>query len=289
MNVYAGLVFSSLTFAGTYHLVKIAVVDIPPMSLVFMRFLCGWFALLPFVLRKPIHMRVPEKKDLPGVILLGFGVYIYHYLYFLSLVYTTPVNSAMIAAMLPIFSSVIAVLCGKEALPRGRVGALLLALCGVLLVISGGDIATLAAMRFNKGDVIMLAGVLCFALYNVGNKGVIARYSAVSSIFFCTTVTIVFSFPFFLYQFKSIVWSAPAVWAASIYMGLFPSGIGFYLQQQGVLLVGVSKAMAFINLVPIFSVGLSVLLWGAQSVTLLQIMSMGLIIAGVLLNSRVRS
>lgn len=286
---YLGLAFTSFTYAATPYFVRVAIQHSPSMSIVFLRFSIGTLCLMPLFMKQEVASRLPRAKDIALIAALGgLGIFIYHYLFFASLVYTEPVNVAVLAAMVPMFSSTIAALCGKENLPIRRICALALTFFGVLIVLSRGDISIFRTMDFNKGDLMMLVGVFFFSVYGVGCKGLLANYSAISVSFFGTVVTVLFALPFFLYEFAKTNWSEPSVWIAVVYMGFFPSGIGLFFQQIGIQRVGVGRAIGFINLVPVFSVIISLFVLGTDSVSLVQIASMSLILFGVFWNSKIR-
>ncbi len=286
---YLGLAFTSLTYAATPYFVRVAILHSPSMSMVFMRFSLGMLCLAPLFMRQEANLRMPGKKDLLSIVLLaGPGIFAYHYLFFASLAFTAPVNVAVLAAMLPMFSSIIAALCGKEKLSFARVCALASSFLGVLLVLSRGDMSAFRSMDFNKGDLMMLAGVFCFSIYSVGSKGFLANCSAISASFFGTAATALLALPFFLLELRQTNWSEPSVWVAAVYMGLFPSCFGLYFQQLGIQRVGVGRAIGFINLVPVFSVVISLFVLGFDSVSLVQFASMALILFGVLWNSKIR-
>lgn len=289
LSIYMGLTLMALVFAGTPYFVRIAINNAPTMSIVFMRFLFAALLQFPFVVRQERRLWLPAKEDLPWVLTLGIlGMLLFHYLFFAATLYTSPVNIAVITSMMPISASVIAALQGKENMTGARICAMLITFVGVLFVLSGGDMAVIRSMKFNRGDLMMLVGTVFFAWYNVGSKSVLAKYSPISSSFFFTVVTVIFSFPFFLREAGGINWSAPSVWIAMIYMGFFPSGIGLYIQQLGIQRIGISRAVGFNNLVPVFSVVISLIVIGSRSVSFAQLVGMVLIIAGVFWNSRIR-
>ena len=51
-GIYAALVLTALTYAGTPYFVKVAIENAPPMTVVFMRFSFAVSFLLPFVVKE---------------------------------------------------------------------------------------------------------------------------------------------------------------------------------------------------------------------------------------------
>lgn len=143
---------------------------------------------------------------------------------------------------------------------------MLLSVVGILIVMSEGSIKTLQEIRFNRGDLMMLVGTLFFAWYNVGCRSILTKYPPLFTAFFFTVVTAAFSFPFFLQEVASVRWEAPSIWIAGVYTGLFPSALGLYIQQLGIQRIGVSRAVGFNNLIPVFSVVISLFVFGIDGV-----------------------
>ena len=278
----------ALIFAAAPFFISDAMGSISPMSLVFLRFIIALLFQTPFFIRRGIRQMLPEREDFAWVLSLGvFGMFAFHYLYIAAIGRTSPLNIAVITAAVPIIASLIAAFKGLERLSRGRVCAMLLSFVGVLIVLSRGDVGVIAGMDFNIGDVMMLVGVFCMAWCNVSSKRLLLKYSPMRVTSFFMLMPALFSFPTFIYESGSIAWGVPAVWTAALFSGFFASFLAVYFQQHAIKQIGVSRTVAFNNLIPVFSAVISFALLGAQSVTPVQIMSMCMIIGGVLWNSRI--
>jgi len=72
---------------------------------------------------------------------------------------------------------------------------------------------------------------------------------------------------------------------AVAYMSIFASVIGYLVQQMSIKEIGPSKTSIFINLVPIFSIILSVAILG-ESVSVIKLFTALLIITGVYICQR---
>jgi drug/metabolite transporter (DMT)-like permease len=68
-------------------------------------------------------------------------------------------------------------------------------------------------------------------------------------------------------------------------MSIFPSVIGYLVQQMAIKEIGPSKSSIFINLVPLFSIILSVLMLG-ETASPIKLLTALLIIAGVFICQR---
>jgi drug/metabolite transporter (DMT)-like permease len=81
-------------------------------------------------------------------------------------------------------------------------------------------------------------------------------------------------------EVQSYSWEA---WAAITFMAFFSSVLGYMFQQSAIQKLGINRTMLFFNLVPLFAY----LVLG-DPVTQVNIVSAGIIIAAVVLNSRTK-
>ena len=177
IGVLAALASSSLggTVAATTRFV---VADVDPLTLGALRFGGAFLVLLPIVLalRQPSSQPWPRGRDWLWVVLLG-GVYfcVYQVLYNIAFVYTTAARGSMIGATLAFITMVVAALFGVERLSGRKTAGVLVATGGVAIALAAG----LAAVPHGawRGDLVMLAGIFCWACYNVWSRPFIARSS----------------------------------------------------------------------------------------------------------------
>jgi len=232
-----------------------------------------------------------KGKDWGPIILLGLiGMFGYHVLFFSALQYTSAVNSSMIGATNPLITSILAAFFLNESFGVKRLGAVLIALAGVVLTITNGNFTVLADFSFNKGDILMLLAVLCWAVYSVISRKVMHRYSPLILTSYSFLVCLILLFPFVLLErplvyLPEVTWKG---WSAVLYMSIFASVIGYLVQQMSIKAIGASKTAAFINLVPVFSIILSALILH-EKITMFKLFSAAIIISGVYLNSKMKS
>ena len=74
---------------------------------------------------------------------------------------------------------------------------------------------------------------------------------------------------------------APEGWLAILYMGVFPTFIGYLVQQQAIKHLGVSRSALFVNLVPVLVMVLAVAVLG-EAFRPLNLLSAAMIILSVL-------
>ena len=286
---YLLVISTPLFFAGAFHAAKIAITLASPMSVLFWRFSLALVVLLPFMLRQPREKRILHKKDLPLFLATGIlGILLYHLLVFIALQHTSAVNTAVIGSFAPLLTSVAAAIWAKETLGLKRLGTLLLALFGVLLTLSKGDLNTFVEMQFNRGDVIMLISVVFLTAYNVVSKAVLKHYTALTALFYATLVAILVATPFYLLErpWTTFNWTSWPLWGSLFYMAAGATAMGYLFFQIGIKRLGVSRTVPFLNLTPIFSIIISIFLNGSASISSVQVLSSLIIVLGVYLNSR---
>lgn len=288
--VYFLMTMTALFWSGAFIAGKIGVEQIPPFSLAFFRFLIA--AVVVFVIMLAFRLKYFEvsRKDLGTIIVLGLiGMFGYHVLFFISLKYTSAINDSMICATSPLITSILASGFMGEYFGMQRFKAIMLAFFGVLLAISNGDLEVIRNITFNVGDLIMLGAVLCQASFSVFSKKLTGRYSPLIIIFYTLLVSIIALIPFVIRENPQIYlpntdWRG---WLSVLYMAVFASGIGALFQIISINYVGASRTMVFLNLVPIFSIIMSVFILH-EEITLLKIVSAIIIITGVYLHSVIK-
>lgn len=289
-QVYIMMIITALFWSGAFISGKLAVQEFPAFALIFFRF-C--FAL-PFIfiilrLREPGSLYPNKEQWVPLTILGVAGTFLYHALFFSSLKYTTAINSSLIGSTNPMFTTLLATLFLGEKINRGRVGGVLLSLAGVILTVTNGEWSIIREFRFNPGDLFMFAAVWSWAGYSVLSRKYMQKYAisplimTAYTFLICTFVSI----PFVLWErpMSYLPYTTLGGWLAIIYMAIFASVLGYLFQLMAISQVGASKTNIFINLVPVFTIVLSLLILG-ESFSLFKFVSAGVIITGVYLTTR---
>lgn len=150
------------------------VADLDPLTLAALRFGGAFLVLLPIALaaRQPW----PRGRDWIAVLLLG-GLYfcVYQVLYNAAFVYATAAHGSMIGSLLALITMAVAALFGVERLTIRKITGVLIATCGVAAALAAGLAG--APEGAWRGDLLMLAGVFCWACYNVWSRPFIVRSS----------------------------------------------------------------------------------------------------------------
>jgi len=202
--------------------------------------------------------------DAPYFILLGIlGMFGYHVLFFIALKHTTVINCSLIGASLnPITTTLLAVLFLKDSISFKKTCWIFVSFIGAVLTITEGNFRTVFQTGINIGDLYMIIAVLCWVIYTIISKKVSLKFSPIViitySFMFCSLLLI----PFVLIEkpWTFLGNTTSTGWLSILYMAIFPSVIGFLIQQISVKRIGPRRTSMFVFLIPIFSIILSVLI-----------------------------
>jgi drug/metabolite transporter (DMT)-like permease len=199
-----------------------------PVTLAAFRFGLGFLFLLPIALARP--RRWPKGRDWGGVVGLGllfFGVFFV--LFNVSLGYTTAARGTLALSTLPLLTMVVAAALGVEPLTGRKTAGVLIAMAGVAFALGTG--LRQAPPGAWRGDLVMVAGALCMALYSVWSRPFIQRSGPLP---FTTAGMGAGAVALTLLAWRTGGFAAaggfgPPQWATIAYLGLFGAALVFYL------------------------------------------------------------
>lgn len=276
------MVLSTFFWAGAFIAGKLSVPFIPVFTLTFLRFFIATIILYFVVKFKDKSNYKLIKKDIPIFLFTGIvGMFGYHVFFFTALKYTA-INSSLIEATNPIITTILCIIFLRDKITFKRAVGIILSFSGVFLTITNASLTTIYNLSFNKGDLLMLIAVFMWASYSVFSKKVMHRFSPLILTFYSFLFCTIFIIPFVIYErpwmfIKQVPYYS---FLAVLYMSIFASVIGYLVQQISIKQIGPSKTSIFINLVPIFSIILSVTIL-KESISAVKIFTTLLIITGV--------
>jgi drug/metabolite transporter (DMT)-like permease len=199
-----------------------------PVTLGAWRYGVGFVCLLPITIA--VRGRWPSCGDWPGVALLGLLFFaIFPVVYNLAIAYTTAARASLALSTLPLLTMVVAAGLRIEPLTWRKSLGVLIAVAGVAAALAAG-LAQAPAGAW-RGDLLMVAGAFCMALYNVWSRPFIARSSPLTFLTagmgvgaLCLTVLAAAGGGLA----ASSAFGAPQ-WAAVVFMGVFGAAVNFYL------------------------------------------------------------
>lgn len=199
-----------------------------PITLAAFRFGLGFLFLLPIALAR--RRRWPPGRDMPAVLALGLLFFaVFFVLFNIALRYTTAARGTLALSTLPLLTMVVAAALGVERLTGRKTAGVLLAMSGVAVALIAG--AARAPAGAWRGDLVMVAGALCMALYSVRARPYIGRSGPLT---FTTAgmgvgATALALVAWWTGGFAAATRFGRAEWAAIGYLGLFGAALVFYL------------------------------------------------------------
>jgi len=210
--------------AITRYLVKGA----DPISLAILRWGIGFVCLLPAALL--LKARWPARRDLPAVAFLGvcfFGLFFI--LYNIAMSFTTAARASLAVATLPLSTMVVAALLGIEKLTFRKTLGVLIAVLGVAAALAAGLSA--APEGAWRGELIMLAAVVCMAFYNVLSRPFMQRSSALGflTVGMGAGAAVLVATGLFTGSVKALQNLTTPQWIAGVYLGIGGGAAAFIL------------------------------------------------------------
>ena len=268
VRAYIMLVCATLFWAGNFMVGKFASLEnIPPMSLVFFRWSLVWLILLPFTYKEIIKNKVIIINNLPLLFFLAFtSVGLFNTFTYLSLVHTQVINASLFNTAIPAAIIFLCFLLKIEKTNKFQILGLILSVFGILSIITKLDLNVLLSLNFNKGDLIMIGGVITWGLYSAFLKNKKFTLPLLTLVQVLCTFGLIFIFPQFLYEFSQglRVSFNTNLYYTLIYLALFPSIGSYYCWAGAVAIIGANRAGIFLSLIPFFSTIMAIIFFNEQ-------------------------
>ena len=151
-KAYIMLVCATLFWAGNFMIGKFAFIsNIPPMSLVFLRWSLVWFILLPFTYKEVIKYKDVILSNLPLLFFLAFtSVGLFNSFTYLSLVYTQVINASLFNTAIPAIIILLCFIFKIEKTNRYQILGLIISVLGILSIITKLNLEIILSLNFNK-------------------------------------------------------------------------------------------------------------------------------------------
>jgi drug/metabolite transporter (DMT)-like permease len=286
--VYIKLFFSALFWGASAIAGKWLFAVLRPAQVTFLRFslaalILGGVVMLARRQAGPASLSEHIRLAVLGVV----GVSLCYYFYFEGLYYSSAFNAGLIEATIPLVTLALSVLMKEEHLDGAQTTGFALAYVGVLIIVTRLDPAVIRAFDYNRGDVLLLLGTLCFGLYNVLLRKF--RFSFTSQNTKLFYIFLYGSLPLLGWmwldaQSAPLNWTLDGQgWLALAVLALGASVLAYVFFNQGIQAIGASRASSFINLVPVITACLAFALLGERP-DFSQLLGSAVILLGVSLS-----
>ena len=288
-KAYIMLVCASLFWAGNFIVGKYAfLTDIPPLSLVFYRWTLVWFILLPFTYKEIIKYKDIIFHNLPLLFLLGFtSVGLFNSFTYLALIHTQVINASLFNAAIPAIIILLCFLFKVEKTNKFQILGLIISVLGIIAIITKLNLDILLSLNFNKGDLIMVGGVLTWGIYSTLLKRKKFTLPLLTLVHVICTLGLISVLPQFLYEYTNgqvIKFDINLVYTL-IFLALFPSIGSYYCWAGAVSIVGANRAGISLSLIPLFSTIFAIAIYD-EKFQLFHLIGAILIILGLFLSNK---
>ncbi|SEQ12429.1 Permease of the drug/metabolite transporter (DMT) superfamily [Devosia sp. YR412] len=267
---YLLLILAPLFWGGNVVAAKLVVGEIDPFLLLSARCVGATLFILPFSWRFLAADWPVIRRTWP--LLMGFGALgyaLYNVLLYVGLTTTTAVNSSIETGALPMM-----ILAANFIVFRVRARALqilgvLIAITGVMLTATHGDLSRILTLDINIGDGFVLLACLTYTAYTLALKfrPPVHMMSFMAVAFTGAAITGLVMLQVFgpgIGSYAEIPAMSPTVWLVLAYVMVFPSMFSQIAYARGVDLVGPNRAAPSHNLIPVFGTLGSVLILGER-------------------------
>lgn len=281
-NAYLILSLTALFWAGNFVVGRGVHGHVPPIALAWCRWMLASLILLPFAAQHVRRDWPVVRANLPILIFLGItSVACFNTFLYIGLNQTTAINGLVLQSSGPVLIVLCTFLIFGDRLGGLQAAGIAVSLAGVLTVVLRGNLAKLATLTLNRGDIWIVAALTLWAVYTayLRKRPEIHWLTFAAVTFFIGAVSIT---PFFAAEHLSGWQLQPTrqTVLAVAYVSIFPGVLAYIFFNRGVELIGANRAGVCLHLVPFFGAILAITLLG-EDLHLFHMIGLALILLGV--------
>jgi drug/metabolite transporter (DMT)-like permease len=283
---YMSVLFAAILFGSVFSLAKVPLATIDPLALTAVVYTISGLALIPFAKGS---FTFQTRHDYFYVIVVTiFGGVLAPVLLMYGLQQTAASTAAILTNGEIVFTIVLSSIFFGEK-PHGRIGlfALILVVIGLVIATTEDLKALETIIQFNAGNIMILASMFMWAVDNNVSRRLtsgaspaqIAMVKSLAGGLVLVAIALALGKGSVIAVIKFDMWI--------LIGGMSVAGFGgaLLLFLEGIKRIGTVRTMSMFSLTPIFGIVIAALALG-ESITLLQGIATGLIIAGIILVGR---
>ena len=285
---YAALITAAMVWGGSIVAQKVALGAFSAVEVSVFRGIGALGILIPLWWWKDQASTKWVPKDIGVLSALGVGVLGNHLLILYGLQYIDAGAAGVIIGASPAITALLSSLFLKDV-PFSRVWVgCAVSFVGVAIV-SGGNASEAPGDNPLLGGILVVLALVSWALYTVGSRQVMERMSPLTVNWATLLISILIQIPLLWTDHKVLDVGLASVsasgWMALVYVIVFATALGQQAWLYGVSGIGPSRAGVFINLIPVSSLLLSLIILG-ESFDVVKILGIILVLSGVWLVTR---
>jgi drug/metabolite transporter (DMT)-like permease len=282
-RAYIGAIFAVIVWGASFIATKIAVRQTDPFTVISIRFGIGIPVLFAAVARRG-EFSWPAWRDLLLFVAIGtLGITIHQWLQVTGLVTAQASTTAWIITATPLTIALVGWAALGERLGWHQWAGIALGTAGVLLVVSRGDWASLAAGSIGSiGDLLVALSTITWALFSVSSRKALQRHAAAPMMLYVMAGGWVMSaVPWALSGGLSHVGRlAPSGWTALVFLGVFCSGLAYIYWYDALRVLPTAKVGSLLYLEPLVTMAVAAVVLG-ERITLASIVGGIVILLGI--------
>jgi drug/metabolite transporter (DMT)-like permease len=279
---YLSLLSATLLWSSSFIALKLAFRAYDPMFVIFGRMIVATLFILLFL--KPLrHLRY-RKGDWKYLSFMGLcepGLYFIFEA--IAIENTSASQAGMITGTLPLIVGVVAWLILKEKMNARIISGFMLAIGGIVLLTLGSELTENAPNPL-FGNFMEFLAMVAATGYIITVKKLSDRYSSLFLTTFQAFIGTLFYFPILFLPSTDLPTAMSPVSAfAIIYLGIFVTFGAYGSYNYAVSKIPVSQATSFINLIPVFTLIMGVLILD-ERLTSIQYVAVAIVFMGIFLS-----
>lgn len=249
--------FAVVVWGGSFIATKIALAEVAPVTVIWLRFAMG-VAILGAVVAQRRQLFRPGGQDFGYFAMLGFlGIAFHQWLQSTGLVTSEASTTSWIVASSPIFMALLGWLVLRERLGWLGTAGIAVAALGVLVVVSKGDLPAVTAGRFGApGDFLILLSAVNWAVFSVLSRRGLRRHSSAGMMFWVMAIGwLLTSIPLFLGPGPAdALRLSTGGWTAVAFLGVACSGFAYVFWYDALRVLPAGQVGALLYLEPLVTV-----------------------------------
>ncbi|MGD0625671.1 MAG: DMT family transporter [Thermodesulfobacteriota bacterium] len=277
------LLLAVIIWGSDYLFAKIALREVSPISFSAMRTAISTAVLIPFFVKREKNWSVSVRHFswLVGLALLGTVLNRIFWAIGLSL--TTASNSALLMATSPIFVLIGSSIFLRTVVTSRAVLGILLSFVGVFLMIQGDWKGGLMGSETFRGDLIIIAAAVLWALFTVLAKKLLKEYSSLKVTAYVMLIGTILFLPFLPNEkgggWGEISWLA---WFSVLYVAILGNCLAYFFWIWGIQNIGPMRTGLYQYLMPVVTILLAVPFL-KETLTAIQVWGAAVVFGGIFL------